>query len=47
VRTSVDCSQDRGNADSPDAEHDEEPIQGALHFASNELEEKHQYNSVG
>jgi hypothetical protein len=31
----------------PDAEHDEEPIQGALHFASNELEEKHQYNSVG
>src|SRR4249920_3451367 len=31
----------------PDAEHDEEPIQGAPHFASNELEEKHQYNSVG
>ena len=34
--------QNGGIADAPEAGHDDQPVQGALHFAANELEEGHQ-----
>ena len=35
----VDRGQDCGVADAPEARHDDQPIERALHFAANELEE--------
>ena len=47
MRTGVDCGQDQDNADSSQAKHEDEPIEGALYFAANELEERHYCNAVG
>ena len=42
----IDGGQNRGVADPSQAGHDDQPIQGALHFAANELEERHQCDVV-
>jgi hypothetical protein len=42
----IDRSQNCGVAGTPEAGHDDQPVQGALHFAANELEEGHQCDVI-
>jgi hypothetical protein len=46
LRARIDRGQNRGGADTPEAGHDDQAPQGALHFAANELEERHSCDVV-
>src|SRR6516164_5260206 len=46
VRTGVDCSQDKGNAEACEAGHEDDSARGSLHFATNKLKKRHQSNST-
>ena len=42
----IDCGENCRIAGSPEAGHDDQPLQRALHFAANEVEERHSYDVI-